>query len=81
MYLGCKRASAIAETSIWRRVQAKGAVLPGIPTKSKYQSKWCSNRLALTIYVNANGLHRSPKVRLPFVFRLPECQAKFHLRG
>jgi len=30
------------------------------PGRSKYQSKWCSNQVALTIYVNANELHFSP---------------------
>jgi hypothetical protein len=32
------------------------AVVAGTIVKSKYQSKWCGNRLALTIYVNANEL-------------------------
>jgi hypothetical protein len=81
MYQGCNRRPAVAETGIWRGVQAKGTVLLEISAKSKYQSKWCGNPLALTIYVNANGLLLSPKITLPFVLRLSECQATFHLRG
>ena len=31
-----------------------------IPVRCKYQSKWYGNPVALTIYVNANGLRFSP---------------------
>jgi len=61
MYQGLRSLSAVAKTGIWRGVQANSAVLLEMPAKSKYQSKWYGNPLALTIYVNANALHLSPK--------------------
>jgi hypothetical protein len=54
----------------------------GRAIKVKYLSKWCSNPLALTIYVNANELHSLPIHRQPLA-QLPRINVgqSFHLRG
>jgi hypothetical protein len=50
--------------------------------KVKYLSKWCSNPLALTIYVNANELRFSPNDGQPFAPLLCiNAGRSFHLRG
>jgi hypothetical protein len=49
--------------------------------EGKYQSKWCSTPLALTIYVNANELPSSPQNGRPRASCLHICEAWFHLRG
>jgi len=49
--------------------------------KSKYLSKWCSNRVALTIYVNATVLHSLPMIGSLSRRASHKCEAVFHLRG
>jgi len=49
--------------------------------KFKYLSYWCSNPVALTIYVNANELRFSPTNGQPFALCLHKVQARFHPRG
>src|SRR5579863_1036526 len=44
------------------------------PVRSKYQSYWYGNPVALTIYVNANGLRFSPINGQPFAPRLHKVQ-------
>jgi hypothetical protein len=51
-----------------------------MPAKSKYQSYWYGNSLALTIYVNANELRSSPNDAQPLAPCLPR-QAPFHPHG
>jgi hypothetical protein len=66
---------------ICREFSIKLAVLLEMRAKVKYLSKWWSNPLALTIYVNANELQSSPVHQRPFAPRLHEYQATFHPRG
>jgi type IV pilus assembly protein PilB len=54
-----------------------GAFLRKLAAKSKYLSYWCSNRVALTIYVNANELRFSPTYGQPFALCLHKVQALF----
>src|SRR5207302_9250118 len=49
--------------------------------EGKYQSKWCSHSLALTIYVNANELPSSPKNGQPRASCLHICAESIHVRG
>ena len=81
MYLEWGALSQHRKTFDWRGVRAKGAVLLEMLVKSKYQSKWYGNRLALTIYVNAHELHSLPHDRQPRAPCLHKWQASFHPRG
>jgi type IV pilus assembly protein PilB len=54
-----------------------GAFLRKPAAKSKYLSYWCSNPVALTIYVNANELRFSPTYGQPFALCLHKVQALF----
>jgi type IV pilus assembly protein PilB len=57
--------------------KAFGAFLRKPAVKSKYLSYWCSNPVALTIYVNANELRFSPTYGQPFALCLHKVQALF----
>jgi type IV pilus assembly protein PilB len=57
--------------------KAFGAFLRKLAAKSKYLSYWCSNPVALTIYVNANELRFSPTYGQPFALCLHKVQALF----
>jgi hypothetical protein len=58
------------------------AVFFEMSARCKYQSKWYGNRLALTIYVNANELHFSPNITQPFApLACTTVQASFNPRG
>jgi type IV pilus assembly protein PilB len=57
--------------------KAFGAFLRKPAAKSKYLSYWCSNPVALTIYVNANELRFSPTYGQPFALCLHKVQALF----
>lgn len=56
MYLGRQHPLFTMKTSIWRGVQRRQRDHVQLLAKSKYQSYWYGNPLALTICVNANGL-------------------------
>jgi len=58
------------------------AAFVGKPTaRSKYQSYWYGNPVALTIYVNANELRFSPISGQPFAPCQHKVRASFHPRG
>ena len=50
----CPKTAFLAASSRLKSRQMRGFF------KCKYQSKWCANPFALTIYVNADDLHFSP---------------------
>jgi hypothetical protein len=54
------------KTIIWRGVQHFSAVDAQFTMKSKYQSYWYGNAVALTICVNANGLRFSSRKKQLF---------------
>ncbi len=60
------RASTNAKPSFGVEFRANALIPLTFTFKSKYQSKWYGNALALTICVNANELDVSPKARQPF---------------
>src|SRR5229473_460446 len=60
MYLGPQSCVVRLQTIIWRGLQRGGLLEARFSVRSKYQSYWYGNPLALTICVNANALHSSP---------------------
>src|SRR6266851_4044181 len=60
MYLGPQSCVVRLQTIIWRGLQRGGLLEARFSVRSKYQSYWYGNPLALTICVNANALHSFP---------------------
>jgi hypothetical protein len=66
MYRGPIFPQDYAKKINWRGVQHFSAVDAQCTAKSKYQSYWYGNAVALTICVNANALRFSSRKKQPF---------------